>query len=241
MQGCLETLGQSLLNVGAHFQPVDHHVDVVLLVLLQFGWILEFRHDAIDAGPDVATGLEFAEYMQMFALAVAHQWRQHHQPRAFGHGQHLVDHLADGLCLQFLVMGGAVRVAHAGKQQAQIIVNLGDGADGGARVVRCGLLFDRDGGGKPFDVIDVRLVHHRQELPRVRRQGLDIAALTFGIECVECQRRLARTRESGNHNQLVPRDGDVDVLQVMGACPSDDDLVHTTPQSRQREKASQGL
>jgi len=36
-------------------------------------------------------------------------------------------------------------------------------------------------------MVDIGFFHHRQELPRVGRQRLDIAALTLGVEGVEGQ------------------------------------------------------
>ncbi|MDT4847834.1 hypothetical protein FQZ97_819070 [compost metagenome] len=89
-----------------------------------------------------------------------------------------------------------------------------------------GLLLDRDRRRQAFDGVHIGLFHHRQELPGIGRQGLHIAALALGVESVEGQRRLARTGQTGDHDQLVAGQGEVDVLQVMGACPTDQDLVH---------------
>jgi tetratricopeptide (TPR) repeat protein len=67
-------------------------------------------------------------------------------------------------------------------------------------------------------VVDVGLFHHRQELPRVGRQRLDVAPLALGIDGIEGQRRLARAGQAGDHDQLVARQVEVDVLEVVGAC-----------------------
>ena len=80
--------------------------------------------------------------------------------------------------------------AGARKQQPQVVVDFGDRADGGARIVRAGLLLDGDRRRQPLDAVDVRLVHHRQELARVGRQRLDVAALALRHTAY---RRRART------------------------------------------------
>ena len=72
-------------------------------------------------------------------------------------------------------------------------MDLGDRADGGARVVGGGLLLDGDGGREALDVVHIGFVHHGEELPGVGRQRLDVAALSLGIEGVEGERGLART------------------------------------------------
>jgi hypothetical protein len=48
-----------------------------------------------------------------------------------------------------------------------------------------GSLFDGDRRGETIDSVDVRLRELLEELPRVRRQGLDIASLAFGVDRVE--------------------------------------------------------
>src|SRR5690606_13855804 len=80
---------------------------------------------AVDAGADKALGAQLVEQGQMLALALAHHRCQQHQLAALGQRQHLVDHLADGLCRQGQVMIRAARLPGAGKQQAQVIVDLG--------------------------------------------------------------------------------------------------------------------
>jgi hypothetical protein len=63
-------------------------------------------------------------------------------------------------------------------------------------------LLDGNGRRQTVDVIDVGLLHHLQELARIRRQALDIAPLALGIDRVEGERRFARTRQTGDDHQL---------------------------------------
>jgi hypothetical protein len=64
-----------------------------------------------------------------------------------------------------------------------------------------------------------------QELPGVRRERLDVAALALGVDRVESKRRLARPREPGDDDQPVARQGQVDVLEVVLARALDDDRI----------------
>jgi hypothetical protein len=85
-----------------------------------------------------------------------------------------------------------LRITNAGVQQAQIIVDFGDGADGRARVVAGGFLLDGDRRAQALDQVDVGLFHQLQKLPRVSRQRLDIAPLALGVQRVEGERGFAR-------------------------------------------------
>jgi len=57
--------------------------------------------------------------------------------------------------------------AAARVEETEIIVNLGGGGDGGARVARLILLLDRDSGGEAVDVIDVRFFDALKKLARI--------------------------------------------------------------------------
>ena len=128
---------------------------------------------------------------------------------------HAIDHLRNGLAFDGQAGCGRIGDADAREEQAQIIVDLGDGADGGARVLRGGLLLDGDGGREAVDVIDIGLLHHLEELARVRRQAFDVAALAFGVDGIEGERGFARARQSREHDKRVARDFEIDVLQIV--------------------------
>ncbi len=231
-----ERFGEALLHVGAHFQTVDHDVDRMLVVLLQLGQRVHFvdLRDLFIGGAaarthakaDKALRLHFLEQFDVFALAVRHHRRQDHQLGVFRQRERGVDHLRDALRLQRNFVVRAIGRADPREQQTQVVVNLGDGADRGARIVRRGLLFDRNGRRQTFDQVDVRLFHQLQELPGVRGEAFDVAPLPFRVERVKGKRRFARARQAGNHDELVTRQVETDVLQVVGTGPTDTDLFH---------------
>ena len=119
-----------MFQVFAYPEAVDDHLNGVLFAQFQAGNFVDFPDSAIHADPHKALGPEFFKQLHVFALAVAHHWREQHDTRTFRQGQHLVDHLADRLCLQGDIVVGAARCTHAGEQQPQVIIYLGDGPDG---------------------------------------------------------------------------------------------------------------
>src|SRR5690606_10110727 len=234
LHGGFEAFGQALFAFGLDAQAVDHDVDVVLFVFLQRRHVADFLHLAVDPQAHVALGLQAGAFVFETALARAGDGGQHRQPRVGRPGQHGVDHLADALRLQGQAMVGAVRRAHPGVQQPQVIVDFRDGAHGGARVVSSGLLLDGNRRRQAFDEVDVGLVHQLQELPRVGRQAFYIAALPFGVQGVERQRGLARAGQARYHHQLVAGQVERDVLEVVGARTPNAYRVHQAFQRFQR-------
>jgi hypothetical protein len=163
----LERLRQALLGLGPDLEAVDHDVDVVLELAVELRRFLELEHLVVDARAHEALRAHLLEHLDVLALAAAHHRRQQHPGRLRGQGQHLVHHLRHALRFQRDTVVRAARHADAREQQAQVIVDLGDGADGRARVVRGGFLLDRNGRRQALDRVHVGLLHHRQELPGV--------------------------------------------------------------------------
>jgi hypothetical protein len=204
----------------------------VLFGLLQLRQVVHFIDlgivgAALHAEAHEALGLHGLEQVDVFALAVGHHRRHDHQLGALGHGQHGIDHLRYRLRGQRVVrVVDAVRGADARVQQAQVVVDLGHGAHGRTRVVRGGLLLDGDRRRQAFDHVHVRLFHQLQELARIGRQRLDIAALALRVQGVERQRRLAGAGQAGDHDQLVAWQVEVDVFQVVRTRTADADFFH---------------
>src|SRR6266705_959687 len=74
-------------------------------------------------------------------------------------------------------------------------------------------------------MIDIGLLHLVEELACIRGQRLDIAALSLGKNGVEGQAALARTRETRDDDQLITRDSDIYVFQVMFASTANYNFV----------------
>lgn len=92
-------------------------------------------------------------------------------------------------------------------KQTKEVVNLGDGANGGTRVLVHRFLFDGDDRTQTRDFIYVGTLHVADELPRVGRKTLHVTALAFGINGVESQRRLATAANARDDHQGIARNG----------------------------------
>jgi hypothetical protein len=98
---------------------------------------------AVDEHPGVTLGLQLGEQVDELALARPHHRRQDLEPGAGLEREYLVDDLLGSLPGDQLATHRAMRLPGAGIEQPQVVVHLGDGADGGARVAAGGLLVDR--------------------------------------------------------------------------------------------------
>ena len=122
----------------------------------------------------------------VFALPVADDRGQQIGAGALGHRHHGIDHVLHLHRGDRQAGGGRIGRADAGEQQAQVVVDLGHRADGGARVLRGGLLFDGNRGRQARDVVHIRLAHHVEELPRIGRQRFRHSAA--GLRHRSCRR-----------------------------------------------------
>src|SRR4029079_11729534 len=84
---------------------------------------------------------------------------------------------------------------------------------------------DEDGGGQPFEDVDVGPGQCRHEDLHERRGGLVDQPTRLGRDRVEHQGALARTRDAGEHGQPPLRDLDADVLEVVDARALNPDQV----------------
>ena len=215
----------ALPQLGAHLQAVDHHVDVVLLGLLELGQLVEFVGLAVDAKTHVALRLHVGKHIQELALSSR-------APSAPG---------SSAGCPRARPAprppsGSRSATAAAGRARGSRACPRGRTAGAGSRGSRSPCpRWSAGCGWWPFarsrwrrqalDHVHVGLVHQLQELPRVGGQALHIAALAFGVQRVEGQAGLARTRQTRDHHQLVARDVQVDVLEVVRARAADADVL----------------
>ena len=196
-----DRIGQAPPYVLPGDQPIHHGLDGVLFVFVEARDIFERQHLAVDAHAYKPLAADRLKHLFVASLATAHQRREHHQPCADGLRQQMIDDLLRALPLYRLAATRAMRMADATVEQAQVVVDFGHSRHDRARIpARCTLL-DRDRGRKRFNVVDLRLLHLVEKLPRVGGEALDIAPLAFGVQGIEGERRLAGTAEAGHHGQ----------------------------------------
>ena len=163
------------------------------------------------------------------ALAVHHQRREQADALALvvahqaGHDRVL------GLRLDRHVAVGAVLRAELHVHQPQEMVDLGERGHRGLAPAAAGALLDRHRGRDAEDRVHVRPGRGLHELAGVGVQRFEVAALALGKDDVECERRLARARHSGDHGEPAARDLDVDVLEVVFTGIVNADVVRQQP------------
>ena len=166
-----------------------------------------------------------AEHLRVLPLAAADHRGQHLEAGALRQRHQPVDDLLRRLPADRLAADRAVRTSGPRVQQPEVVVDLGDGADGRARVAAGRLLVDRDRRRQSLDEVHVRLVHLTQELPRVRRQRLDVPSLALGEDGVEGEARLPGPGQPGEDDERVPRQLERDVAQIVLASTANDEPV----------------
>ena len=103
---------------------------------------------AVDAGAKSLL-VELIEQLLEFALASAHDGRHDGDALTLAEFKDALDDLFGGLAGDGTAAVGAMRGADGGVEQAKVVVDLGDGADGGAGAAAGGFLLDGDGGLRP--------------------------------------------------------------------------------------------
>ncbi len=195
------------------------------LVAIQHNLLVHVADLTVYPDPHIARFADVLKDFAVLAFAILDEGSHDHDAAALGQRQDGVNDLLYCLLADLPATLGAVGNAYAGVEQAQVVVDFGHRAHRGAGVAAGSLLVNADGWREALDVIHVGLVHLAQELAGVGRKGLDITALTFGVNGVKGQARLARARDAGDDHQLVAGDFHVNVFQVVFPCATDNDFV----------------
>ncbi len=95
----LHGVGQAALGRRLHGEPVDDHLDGVLLLLVELGGVVERVGLAVDADPREPVGLQLPEELDVLALAAADHRGEHLEPPPLLEGEHAVDDLLGRLPL----------------------------------------------------------------------------------------------------------------------------------------------
>ena len=216
---------QALLDPGLDHQAVHDHFDGMVLAFVERDLFVQRTQHAVDARADKALAGEFLEILLVFAFAAADHRRQDHEAIFGLQGEHVLQDLLGGLARDFAAADRAMRHTDRGIEQAQVVVDFGDGADGGPGAAAGGLLLDGNGGAQAVDGIDVGALHLIEELAGIGGEGLHVSALALGVDGIEGQRGFTRPAESGDDREGVAGNRNVDVLEIVLARAMHGDAV----------------
>ena len=153
------------------------------------------------------------------ALAILHQRCQHIDFAVGKLVQYQAHDLLGGVFHHLLARQVRHRLRSSCIEQTQVVIYLGGSAHGASRVLVHCLLPYRYHRIQPRYLVNIRPLQHAKHVAGIRRESFQVAALPLGKYRVECQRRLAAPTQPRNHRELVVRYVDIDILQVMHACP----------------------
>ena len=166
-------------------QTVHHELERMLLVLVERRRIVDGAYLPIDAHSGKAPATQLLQQLLLRAFLAIHQRGHDDNAGLFRQFQNILQDLVRGAGLDGAAALRTVDGAKPGEEDAQEVVDLRHCADGGAGIMGGRPLLQRDSGGKPLDLLDVRLVHLRKKLSGIRRKGLHVATLPFGVDKVK--------------------------------------------------------
>ena len=185
LQGRVNAFGQPRADLVRCDESVDHDVDIVALVAVQLRGTAEGNDFAVDASADEPLFEQFVEEVPVVSLLASDSRRQDQEPCSGRELEDPTEHGFTGLSGDGNAARWAVKLADSSEEDTEKVVDLRNGADGGARVRAGALLGDGDRRAEACDAIGFGFGKLAEELARERRKGFHVSPLAFGIECVE--------------------------------------------------------
>ena len=203
------------LVLPAHHHSVHHRVQLLDRRLLQLDFFGDIDGPAVDDHP-AAPLLPNLRQDERQLLAIDLEDRR----PELDHGarrqrQDRLQDLTRGSAGRGLPAARAAGLTDGREQQVEIARDVRHRSDGGAGVAGGGLLLDGDDRGEAEDEIDVRLGDLGHEGLGEARQRLQVSSLALRVDRVERQAGLARAGQPGDHDQLVARNLQRDVLEIV--------------------------
>ena len=226
-EGRLDRLQDAVAVLGANHDTVHHRFNVVNLVPVDFEPRFELHQFSIHAGTEVPQPHDLFKQLSVVAFSSAHHGGEQQQFLAIKPVEDVVRDLVVRVPNHGLSGFQREGIGRTGIEQAQKVVQLGHGAHGGTRVFGHGLLLDGHHRTQPGDGLHIRTLQASEELPGVRTQRFQKAALTFCVECVEGQTGFSAPTHPGEHHQFVAWQNHVHLLQIVFRSARDDEVVLT--------------
>lgn len=201
--------------------PINDCLDGVTLTSRQIRRRASVDNLAINSRTDKSRLADLLKDIPMTAFSPNNHRREDHHLPTFAHCENALDDRRDTLLRNWHVAFRTVRLPCPCIKQSQVVVDFRCRRKRASNSSGADFLIDTDRRRQPHNRIDVRAFQLRKVLPSSRGKAFEIATLTFCKHRVECERTLSAAANSGDHNQLVARNVDVDVLQIVNSCASD--------------------
>ena len=159
----LNRVGKTGTDIRADNKTVHNDFDIVLFILLRLDVLGEFVHYTVHTDTDKTAFLCALKLLLMLTLAATDYRGKNLNSGLFRQFQHAVDYLVDSLLVDLSAADRTVGHTDTGIEKTEIVVNLGDCADGRTGILGGGLLVDGDGRGKTLDFIHIGLFHLTEE------------------------------------------------------------------------------
>ena len=172
---------------------------------------------AVNSGIEISLATDGFKEFPVVSLAVLDEWSQQDDALAEVLAQEEVENLFFRVAHHLLAGDVGNSIGCAGIEQTQEVVNLRRSPHRASRVLVGRLLLDADDRTETCYLIDIGTFHASQEVTGVCAESLYVAALSFGIDGVESQRRLAAAAQACEYSKTVAGNLHIHILQVVDA------------------------
>ncbi len=238
LDGARERVGKLAPRGGLNVELSDGQLDVVHLEPVEPRPGVRRRQLAVDAQRRVAAVRRPLGELGVVALAGDHERREQGDALAAIALHDLGVNGVEALRVDRHAAVGAVLNAELDEQQAQKMIDLGQRRDGALAAAAARALLDRHGRRNAVHGVDVSAPRRLDELARIGIQRLEVPPLPLRKQNVERHRALPAAAHARDHRQLVPRDREIDVPQVVLTRTADlDDALGSDRRRRRRCRA----
>ena len=155
-------------------------------IVRNLGHKLVDEHSLTTVNHAVDTILQQSKHTLNYALRLLQEQRSgDDNTLAIGHREDIVDNIVDLIATNLLARLWREGAANTCVEELQIVIYFGCCTYRRAGVARDDLLLDSNGWGDTLDKVDIGLFDTAKKLTGIRREALDIAALTLGKDGVE--------------------------------------------------------
>jgi len=144
-QRLLDRLGDPRSRVRADDVAIDDDLDAMLAPVVDLRWLVQAVRLAVHPHPHISRPANLVEKRFVLFLPLALERGHQVDLGAFREREDPLNDLVGGLGANRDLADRTIGLAQPGVEDAKVVVDLGDRADGRSRAFGCGLLLDADG------------------------------------------------------------------------------------------------